>query len=665
MSALVRWIGVLVISCLSAQLSFAAPHTVDELLKEPRIRGADLSPDGAHVAIAFRSDQQPGDVIGVIDVARLGQPDAVSRFTLGEKDVVSVEWLKWATSTRLLIGISLTSRLPAMTSLTKGLPLGSRVYATNLDGSEPVVLFSNASNVQRYGFDLSQVIDIPASDPDHVIMPGWSGVAYDLFRVNIRTGTATRIAVGKGGTFAWDTEDGRPALRYDLNWRGTVVSVYGRAADSDDWSLLTTYKRDLEKLDWKFAGDAPGAGKIYVRTHAADADADAIYQYDIGKKAIEHQIAAAPGFDMDDTLTVNGKYVGASYVADRLTYLLADPQLQKHLNGIDAYFGKSANVVITAVDDAATRLLLFVSGPTAPGDYYVYDVAHANLQFLMSARPWLQPERLATMEVRKSPTRDGSSITTYLTWPAGERTNLPLVVMPHGGPEARDSISLDLAAQAFAAQGWLVVQANFRGSGGYGRAFAEAGYRQWAQRMQNDVTDSVEDLIKQGIADRSRIVIYGASYGGYAPLAGAFVTPDLYRAAVAQSGVCDLIEMLQWVRKEDGADSPSYTHWVKSIGDPTADAAMLRAASPRQHVDAIRIPILLVHGDADNIVPIAQSQLMYKALKKAGKDVRMTTYKMEGHGGWSQENEVQNLDEIIGFFEPHLAQRPPAPSPAH
>jgi dipeptidyl aminopeptidase/acylaminoacyl peptidase len=647
--------GVLAVSCVWAQLALGAPHTIDELLRQPRIAGADLSPDGAHVAIAFRSDDQPGDVIGVIQIARLGQPNAVHRFSLGEKDVVSVDWLKWATPSRLLIGISLTARVAALSTVSKGFPLGARVYAANLDGSEPVLLFSNSPNVQRNSFDLATVIDIPASDPDHVIMPGWTRNRYDLFRVNIRTGTATRVATGGGGTFAWDAEDGQPALRYDINRRGTAVSVYGRTQDQD-WSLLTTYKRNVDKVDWQFAGDAPGAGKIYVRTRAADADTDAIYQYDIGKKAIESQIASAPGFDVVDALTVNGKYLGASYVADRLAYVLADTHLQKHLNGVDAYFDKTANVAILAADANATHLLLYVSGPSAPGDYYVYDVARANLQFLISARPWLEPERLSTMEVRKSPTRDGASIPTYLTWPAGARTQLPAVVMPHGGPEARDSISFDLAAQAFAAQGWLVVQTNFRGSGGYGKAFAEAGYRQWAQRMQDDLTDAIEDLVKQGIVDRSRIVIYGASYGGFAALAGAVVTPDLYRAAVSQAGVCDLVEMLKWVRREDGADSASYTHWVKSIGDPAADAAMLLAASPCQRADAVRIPILLVHGDADSIVPIEQSRLAHHALKKASKNVRLTTYRMEGHGGWSQENALQNLEEIVTFFKPHLAQ---------
>jgi dipeptidyl aminopeptidase/acylaminoacyl peptidase len=648
--------GALLACCLWVQIAFGAPHTVEELLKEPRIRGADLSPDGAHVAIAFRSDDHPGDVIGVVDVARIGQADAVRHFSLGEKDVVSVEWLKWATPSRLLIGISLFSRLTiGGSTVIANFPAGSRVYATNLDGSDPVVLFSNPSRATRHGFNLAQLLEIPASDPDHVIMPAYNGSAYDLFRVDIRTGTAERIAAGKGGTVGWDTEEGRPALRYDMNWRHTVVSVYGRARDQEDWALLTKYKRNVDKLDWQFAGDAPGAGKIFIRTRAADMDTDAIYQYDIGRKAIEQLVASAPGFDMDDALIANGKYLGAAYVSDRLSYVLAEPQLQKHLNGIDAYFDKSANVMIGAVDNSAKHLLLYVSGPQAPGDYYVYDVAHANLQFLMSARPWLQPERLAPMEVRKTPTRDGSSITTYLTWPAGARSKLPVVVMPHGGPELRDAIGLDFSAQAFAAQGWLVVQPNFRGSGGYGKTFAELGYRQWAQRMQDDVTDSVQDLVAQGIADRSRIVIYGGSYGGYAALAGAVVTPDLYRAAVSRAGVTDLIEMLKWERKEDGADSESYAYWVKSIGDPKVDAALLRAASPRHRVDAIRVPILLIHGDADDIVPIEQSQIMEKALKKAGKSVRMTTYRNEGHRGWSSKNELQNLQEVIAFFQPLLA----------
>jgi dipeptidyl aminopeptidase/acylaminoacyl peptidase len=651
-----RLAAVLAILVAGAVQAAGAPYSAEELFREPRVRGVDVSPDGAHVALAFRADDQPGDVIGVIQTSRLGQADAVSRFALGEKEVVSVDWLSWATPNRLLIGISLTSRVGTISATKRGRALGTRVYAVNRDGSEPRVLFSNASNVARYGFNLSTVLDAPANDPNHVLMPGWTGVSYDLFRVNIHTGIARRIADGNRHTYAWDAEDGRAALRYDINRRGTVVSVYGRAADSDEWALLTRYKRNVDKLDWNFAGDAPGAGKIYVRTRRAGADAEGIYQYDIAKKAIETLIAAAPGYDMQDALIVNGKYLGASYIGDRLTYVLADPQLQKHLNGIDAFFRGDANVEILSADDSGAFLLLFVVGPTAPGDYYLYDVKRANLQFLMSARPWLQPERLASMEARRTPTRDGREITTYLTWPSGGgRTNLPALVMPHGGPELRDFLNFDAFAQAFAAQGWLVVQPNFRGSGGYGAAFAEAGHRQWSKRMTDDVTDAVRHLIDKGVVDRSRIAICGASYGGYAALAGAVSTPGMYRAVVSIAGITDLTEMLNWQREQDGADSESYAYWVRAIGDPRTDAADLRAGSPRLRAGEIRVPVLLMHGAQDSVVPIEQSQMMEQALKATGGDVRMITYENEVHSGWSYENEVSSTQEIIEFLKPHLS----------
>jgi hypothetical protein len=323
------WRGIaLIAACLYAQVSLGGAHSIEELLREPQVKGADLSPDGARVALAFRSDDQPSDVIGVIETSRIGEPDAVTRFALGDKEAVAIDWLRWATPSRLLIGISLTSRVPKLSTRTKGMPLGSRVYAVDMDGSNAVMLFSNTSNAQRYAFHLSQVIDVPTNDPDHVIMPGWSGTSYDLYRVNIRDGVATRIANGNAQTFHWDAENGRPALRYDANRSGTVFSVYGRASEEDDWSLLTRYRRRVDKLDWKFAGDAPGAGKIYVRTRGEESDTEAIYTYDIARKAIEGLVASAAGFDMHDALTVNGKYLGASYIADRFTYVLADPALQ-------------------------------------------------------------------------------------------------------------------------------------------------------------------------------------------------------------------------------------------------------------------------------------------------------------------------------------------------
>jgi dipeptidyl aminopeptidase/acylaminoacyl peptidase len=250
--------------------------------------------------------------------------------------------------------------------------------------------------------------------------------------------------------------------------------------------------------------------------------------------------------------------------------------------------------------------------------------------------------------------RDGTAITSYLTRPIRGSGALPLVVMPHGGPEQRDAVEFDPLAQALAAQGWLVLQPNFRGSGGYGKAFAEAGHRQWARRMQDDVTDATTDLVARGIADPRRIAIYGASYGGYAALMGAIVTPDLYRAAVSVAGVSDLADMMAHVRREDGEDAATYQYWMKSIGDPKLAREQLNAASPALRAGEIRIPVLLMHGTLDEIVPPRQSQDMKEALERAGRSVRYIEFSGQPHSRWDTAEEIRQMEESIAFLKPLL-----------
>jgi dipeptidyl aminopeptidase/acylaminoacyl peptidase len=646
---MIRTPGGLLIA-LAACIAYAQappPHTVEELLREPVVRDVSLSPDGKRLAIAgkFGSDR---DLIAVADIDRFHEPDAVRKFSIGKEGWHSPLWVLWANDRRLLVGLQVGVDAYFLVA-------GRQVEAIDADGGNPVALFADAPVGARYGLDLSRVVDITPDDPDHVVMAAWNRDTNDLFKVNVNTGVATHLIRGRSNTIGWETEGGRPALRYDVNRRGTELSVYGRdVEDPEEWARIVKLRLEDVAREWEYAGDAPGIGKIFVRARRDGADTQNIYEYDLRTKSAGDIVAQAPGFDMSRAFAINGEYAGATYVADTTTYLLKDPMLQGHWNGMRRYFKDQANVRIVEIDRNRTRMLLYVAGPQSPGDYYFYDIATKNLTFIASDRPWLEPQRLAPVEVLKSPMRDGTAITSYLTRPNGANGALPLVVMPHGGPEMRDSIDYDPLAQSFAAQGWLVLQPNFRGSSGYGERFAQAGYRQWAKRMQDDVTDAVNDLVKRGVADPERIAIYGASYGGYAALMGAVVTPGLYQAAVSLAGVSDLREFVAYVRKEDGDDAETYRYWVESIGDPKTEREAIDALSPRYRAAEINIPVLLMHGTEDGIVPEKQSELMQKALEKAGKSVRYLPFPGEPHSRWSTANEIRQIDEAIAFLKPLL-----------
>jgi dipeptidyl aminopeptidase/acylaminoacyl peptidase len=624
----------------------APPYSVDELLRPNVVQDAALSPEGTRAALIYRADEKAGDMLYVVNTDSLDSPNSTRKIALGPPESLRAVWVRWVTETRLLLGMRVTNR--HITS--------ARVEAIDADGTHQTVLFSGSKRILNEAVNLARITSLVPNDPTHIIMPAWSDWTYDLFKVDVVTGQASPIAKGRANTVGWDAKEGEPVLRYDLSATGTAVSVYGRARKADEeWTFLTKYSQEeLQKADWSYVGPGPGAGEIYIRSRHPGADTAGIYSYNIDTKSTGELIAQVPDFDISGAVEIDGRYAGAEYIRDTLTYLLKDPVLQKHMDGLNQYFKHQANVAIADIDRDHKRLLIRVTGPRDPGDYYLYDVSRAHLELLMSGRPWLDPDRLASTEVRKVTVRDGSQITTYLTGMGSSSEKRPLVVMPHGGPELRDSIGFDPIAQAFAAQGWLVLQVNFRGSDGYGATFAAAGHQQWGRLMQDDLTDAVADLIHTGRAEPDHVVIYGASYGGYAALAGAVSTPDLYRAAVDRAGISDLPAFLRFERYRDDGDALLYEHWVKLIGDPKTDVAALRAASPGQRADEIHIPVLLMHGSEDNVVPVEQSRIMKAALEHAHKNVRLELFDGEGHSYWSHQNEIKQINDAIAFFHPAL-----------
>jgi dipeptidyl aminopeptidase/acylaminoacyl peptidase len=238
----------------------------------------------------------------------------------------------------------------------------------------------------------------------------------------------------------------------------------------------------------------------------------------------------------------------------------------------------------------------------------------------------------------------------------------PLIVYPHGGPELRDMMTFHPVVQFLATRGYAVFQPNFRGSSGYGKAFIDAGNRQFGGTMQTDIADGVYQLIDEKRVDSARICILGESYGGYAALMGVVNYPHLYRCAVSSAGVTDLYRQVRWERDEEGANSEAYKYWVAKIGDPDRDMAAMKAASPLYNIAEIKVPILLMHGTDDQTVPFEQSDIMQKALKSSGRDQKIVVFQDAGHNLFSSNLE-DYLKQLEEFFAKNLPPGAPETAP--
>ncbi len=309
-------------------------------------------------------------------------------------------------------------------------------------------------------------------------------------------------------------------------------------------------------------------------------------------------------------------------------------------------------VEMVAHDKAEEKFIVMASNDRSPGTRNLYDAKTGTLTRLVEVAPWLKEDHLAPMKPVQYQSRDGLTIHGYLTLPLGrEAKNLPVVINPHGGPWYPDTWGFNPEVQFLANRGYAVLQMNFRGSTGYGRKFWEASFKQWGQTMQNDITDGVNWLIKQGIADPKRVAIYGGSYGGYATLAGVAFTPDLYAAAVDYVGVANMFTFMKTIPPYW---KPFLDMFYEMVGDPVKDKAMMEAASPVMHADKIKTPLFVAQGAHDPRVNKAESDQMVEALKKRGVDVEYMVKDNEGHGFHNEENRFDFYEAMEKFLEKHL-----------
>ncbi|TDR48405.1 dipeptidyl aminopeptidase/acylaminoacyl peptidase [Tahibacter aquaticus] len=307
------------------------------------------------------------------------------------------------------------------------------------------------------------------------------------------------------------------------------------------------------------------------------------------------------------------------------------------------------HVSIHSSDKEGNRLVVLVESDINPGEFFLLDRKSKKLTPLLKRAGWIDPAKMATMEPVELKSRDGLPLHGYLTRPLGkeEAKNLPLVVMVHGGPYGiRDTWSFDIYAQALASRGYAVLQVNYRGSGGYGQRFVDAGYREWGGKMQDDVTDATQWAIAQGIADAKRICIYGASYGGYAALQGAVREPDLYRCAIGDSGVYDL--RLMYTRGDIQQRLIGENYLTKVLGE---DKAELTARSPIANLDKLKAKVMLIVGGQDKRVPPVHGESLHNALEKKGVKHEWLYERTEGHGFYDEKNREVMLKKMLEFLD--------------
>jgi dipeptidyl aminopeptidase/acylaminoacyl peptidase len=475
-----------------------------------------------------------------------------------------------------------------------------------------------------------------------------SGWQLSLFEVDVRSGKGRMIESGSPYTDDWILDGaGRPVAREEWNPESRRYTILAKQGGS--WNAIYSAEIDYE---FHLAGLSADGQSLLARSPRGS-DRFKVWSIPLtgGEPGLLYE---HPRYDVTSVLfdRFTAAPVGYAVGGPDPEVIWTDPKLDAIQKAVSrAFAGKSTAIFDRSAD--YKRILAEVEGPASPTVYYLVDFAKGSADIVGEAYPALADAALGKVEPTSYKARDDHEIPAYLTLPPGvEAKSLPLVVFPHGGPYARDTDDFDWWAQFLATRGYAVLQPQFRGSTGFGAELFRAGHKQWGRGMQDDITAGVEDLVARGIADPKRVCIVGGSYGGYAALAGAAFTPELYACAVSVNGVTDIPQMAGYLRERGGDDSDAYRAWRDLIGHPSE--ADVIAFSPSRSIESIRVPILLIHATNDTVVPPEQSRNFAQLLKQRGKAYEYIELPGEDHWLSTSDSRQTVLESLERFLAAHL-----------
>jgi dipeptidyl aminopeptidase/acylaminoacyl peptidase len=638
---------LLLLLTLLSTISFAEDSEqlpVEYFTKFDDYRSVTISPDGKHFAVRAINDGK----IALIFIRR--EDMAVVGGTKGpnEGQITSVQWV----NNERVVYTSAYDNGYLDANVTAG-----HLYAVNVDGSDNQTIFA-----PRYtGY---RIISLLPEEEDYILLAtfppvnGWSQSSRDLGRhteivkLDINWGRSRKLYRMPLRNSLPIADDQGHVLFTVATTINDETRVFSRASDDDEWVEQAIHERTSDKVrPLSLSSD----GRYAVLWDEEGADGmGVLYRYDLKTKDLQvlhesKEVTLNQWFsDSKTKLPIIGLSAPDDYI-----YHYFDPEhplAGLHQSLRNAFKEQFISFHSSTEDDRL--IVVYVSSDQNPGEYYLFDAQTKKAKFLMARRSWIDKQRLRPVQNIELTARDGQKLRGYLTLPADEKKPYPLVVLPHGGPFGiRDYRDFNGEVQLLAHNGYAVLQVNFRGSGGYGTAFEKAGHRQWGQAMQDDLTDATQWLVEQGYADKNRMCIFGASYGGYAALMGVIREPDLYRCAIGYAGVYDLNMMYE----EGGLRyySDGVTYLERTLGE---DSPELKAYSPVHQVDKIKVPLFIAHGGEDRVVPDEHAKALRDALKDANKEFEWLHYRREVHGFANQEHLQAFYSKVLAFLDEHIGE---------
>ncbi|TVL12649.1 alpha/beta hydrolase family protein [Shewanella algae] len=633
-----KFIGLVLVLLLSSNV--LAWPSLQDFSRHPEFYNVKISPDGRYLAVLINQD-------GRKTLAFMRTIDSKITYVLNASGRDQAGNYYWVNNERVVVEVEQNRG-----ALTEPLRYGE-LYAVNYDGKKDRMIFGyrSKSGIALAGY-AGFMLDTLKNDNEHILitkmeMKRNSDYKSDVVKLNVYTGRERKVKSSPIGFNQYLVDhDGNPRFVVGKDNDDNLKLFYSEGA-GDKWQLFDstskgdftplTFSADNQKV-YALKSDSGGPKGLYIYDLREQKE-----QYLYGSKIADPTYAISSNLNEVYGLRMDEDYPSYHFFRNDLKVSLIHDALVKAFGG--------DSVEITSNTHDGKLMVVHVSGDRNPGKFYLFDTETLEAKFLLASRSWLKTDDLVSTEAFRIQARDGLALTGYITLPKTSQKSdkYPTVILPHGGPHARDYWQFDPTVQLLASRGYAVVQVNFRGSSGFGEKFEHAGYGEWGTKIQDDIYSATQYVIDSGVADRERICIFGASFGGYSALQSAIRFPDTYKCAIGYAGVYDLPLLYQDgdIRKLKWGDA----YLDKTVGtDPVKQKEM----SPSYHVDKLRAAVFIAHGEEDERAPISQALSLKKALDDRGYPYEWMVKSKEGHGFYEEENIIEFNQKLLTFLAKHI-----------